>query len=1709
MEKLLNPTFYNEMKNNVVLQLFPLLNMDDATYLAKLLAILICEICMTFCFDIKNNFSLYHNQFKQNNYIDSKGLLLLLLPFINESSGPMRTITSIKNIYHQRDENNINANINKVSPVYKYSNFQYGRFNRKTSNNVPEYTELVFIKKFIQHNFILLKKTLKIISNKLYINWINTRPYSTNSFHKTLLYKNTMTAIKDKSYFNYTIYDEESKPGGATKRQVLYIGDYYNTLVNYLYHKIKNQKWTIYTIYDATTLKPYISVLASILPINGTVNNVSWLNLTIKERDDFTHSWKHLLSALDNNINLLGIEQFKIKQILFKFIYSFDKYYTFIEKIIKTDDYVFLPRHNRQIIGMKDIDPSKFVNSLKSVKPEHIYEYIKETMEKIKPTWYFKRLVKYDNITKQYSIITFEKYTLDILDYYDNAEQKDYHQDALSLKVLYNYAKGLTKYNSIDAKQEINFPKFWRSCSEETKKIIMNRLSCTIEEKKMNWFNIIGILKLVYGTKDNKIIINSMCFDCNKEFLIMMNQKVHTAIRLIITKIIFSVLIENGILTEMVPDKQLTDSFLFPKSMSVKDHQSQQLKERILNPERIAKEWKYSHYYLTNESFDNLEELHLVEGKKKYLECLGEGLVGDWYNNYAMDWISQIAFFHRYIHSRVMYVTGGTGVGKSTQMPKLLLYATKMVDYKLTGKVICTIPRIPPVTNSANFVSKQMGVPREKYVKSINSNISSSNYYVQYKHSESNHIKDVNHLSLKFVTDGVLYQEILTHPILKNIKNEQLQLDNVYDIIIVDESHEHNKNMDMILTLMKYAVYYNNDIRLVIISATMDNDEPIYRRYYRDINHNRLYPFDRDLQKYELDRVNVERRLHISQPGSITRFTINEIYKPGGNILKIIKEILSSSTDGDILIFQPGQGEIVRLVAELNKETPREVIAVPYFSDMSQSKRDFIENLSVKSKNSFTLPKHIEYHLNIDESTFEREPKGTYKRIIIIATNIAEASITINSLKYVIDNGEQKTNEYNPQTRTSQLYKTAISESSRLQRKGRVGRVNSGTVYYLYSEGAMKYNRTKFNICISDNSDTFFDLLANKNIKNKALFDINNDPDVPILRDGKWYAKNTVHTNNVVMEQYFLENKFIDYIGKNGHYDYENWTTPQTCYYDEYSYGYMCENIEDICGRFYIVHPEETILIRNINGNIIGRTEGVVSKQASAKIKSFWEILEEQSRIYSSWVQSNGLRVQTYYKTQYGILLQKMLVKFELKDMRKFISLLYGRKYGVFNDILKFVVFTEIIPSCDLSQVAYLQIENKNPKSSLELFKTKYGNQYGDIISVINIANNILNFLEKELYVNINQIHDDKISPVFLANMTKQKIIYMNGKKDNNYGNIKEKTLKFFSKLDGINKLSSSNDINSEEQKEFIKNDFFNNLFGEIIDNNLEKIKVWSKQNYLDHKFVQYFLMGYIKMNNKINKHERNLMDIDYNALNYNVPLSLFDKMLQIAQIDEKYENNVIKAMMHSYSANIMRNINGTKFYINIAYPNIKYVYSIKKVSTGSNIDVSLIPQKNTYLLFISINNDEIICVNNITSKFIMETCYNIYTPKKLSSLVIPTHRAIIQDLVKSLIGMPSDKSKIITNYMDSIVSIKNELLPLYSPHLWNYNLYLNNDYIKNDVTNKNIYMKIISDKKTEESVEYNNLISVNMNGGGANNLGNNIINNQFVQYLYNELKGL
>ena len=169
-------------------------------------------------------------------------------------------------------------------------------------------------------------------------------------------------------------------------------------------------------------------------------------------------------------------------------------------------------------------------------------------------------------------------------------------------------------------------------------------------------------------------------------------------------------------------------------------------------------------------------------------------------------------------------------------------------------------------------------------------------------------------------------------------------------------------------------------------------------------------------------------------------------------------------------------------------------------------------------------------------------PNGIYKRAIIIATNVAEASVTIPRLAYVVDNGYSKVNLYDIEHSISKLVVQKISESSRIQRKGRVGRIGDGTVYYMYKKYSRKDIKPKYKITQEDLTSTLLGLLAYKNIediKKRDLFNYNkliiSDDVNPNLYDGLNFnsSLNLTRFNKNISDNYTFQSGLYNIYKKN------------------------------------------------------------------------------------------------------------------------------------------------------------------------------------------------------------------------------------------------------------------------------------------------------------------------------------------------------------------------------------------------------------------------------------------------------------------------------------------------------------------------------------------------------------------------------------------------
>lgn len=1229
-------TLDNIIKHNVL----PNLNSGELILLLNSYHELINDIIILFGIQDINSFG---KLLLDNNGKDAIGLFLLLLPYINDKKA-LLNVKNLNELYVTRKEDN--TDISKSSPKYLFTNIQYNRCNRNPLS------EIKFNMTHISQNLTLLKMTLQTMSNRLYVNWVNVVPLSIKSYNDIVIYKNTSNAIKNSSISEWNF--------NGLPPSHLFIGTIYETIFHILYDDIVDIKWLLYEfdknliIRDTEKSQNIKSLIEILYDGNDQHQNLLYLsqcfnNLQLSDNTNlqiFKSSWERLIE-IDNNDFLKAIAL------------AFDRYYNKIKQTTTIDYYQEYNISMELVNGdwddeeyqkqIKTIDINKILGNLKVIPINIVHNFFYYVIHIFKSTYYYKLLYNPDFALK----IT---------------------NTQISGKNIYNFAKNFVHINHADGNFEL-LPDHWVMLNKKQRELILDRLNNKTNPD--NWFNIRGNLRRVFKNKINVDTKNDEiyngCFDN-------------------LTNILFECLISHGTIssiTTAIPIKNANEP-------------SDKLKKYSDN----IKQYNDSYYFLNGKKYGDMEfvdtktndsklsnEIHY--GTKKYIDYISSNK-SVWKLLYAMNWVSQINFFHKYLNNRVIFVTGGTGVGKSSQVPKLLLYALKTCDWKNNGKIICSQPRQRPTSENAINIANQMGVDIKigEYVRHVddeNMIVHKNNFNIQYQHGNgmypkkskiTNMIVKEQYPILKIVTDKILLNTI-TNPLYKvnHVTDNKIIYgrNNLYDIIMVDESHEHNDNMDMILTLMKTVSYINNDCKLIIVSATMESDEPTYRRYYRDINDNKMFPLNQYIKEYNLDRINVDRRLDISVPMETTTKKITDNYSDidyfdasdddvNNAILQIINKITQKNKIthvGDILLFRSGQKEISDCVDFLNNNIENtNICAIPYYTNLPSDIKNLVETIgNISSREKIKIDKKKIAHAETLNDFMNG--KNSYSNFIIVATNIAEASITIDTLTDVIDDGLQKINIYDPLTNSSKITKTYIAESNRIQRRGRVGRVADGNVYYLYSQNALVNKKNQYKMCISNIMQTLFSLLANYD--DIVIIDDTNDPNrmngniSSSQNMEKYKYDNIFNLGNIIGKQYCLNGNFYDYVGDPKQYDYQNSVHIQKKFINGETY----QTLEDVNGEYYIVHPDENIIDRNIVGKI-------VNDYHSSKINNYFERLLTFMVVIMKYDDNKKIFVGSPYgKFIRKISTQEIFLKYDISHV---ITCYFAREYGCLDEYIKYLV---------------------------------------------------------------------------------------------------------------------------------------------------------------------------------------------------------------------------------------------------------------------------------------------------------------------------------------------------------------------------------------------------------------------------------------------------
>jgi ATP-dependent helicase HrpA len=337
---------------------------------------------------------------------------------------------------------------------------------------------------------------------------------------------------------------------------------------------------------------------------------------------------------------------------------------------------------------------------------------------------------------------------------------------------------------------------------------------------------------------------------------------------------------------------------------------------------------------------------------------------------------------------QVVVICGETGSGKTTQLPKICL--------ELGRGIAGTIGHTQPRRIAARAVAARIA-------EELNTKVGQQ---VGFKIRFSDNVSPTSHI--KLMTDGILLAETQSDRTLSQ-----------YDTLIIDEAHERSLNIDFLLGYIKQLLPKRPDLKLIITSATINPQE--FSAHFDNcpivMVSGRTYPVE---TRYRDPHAPVT--VELEETGNT--LTSQDLDEDEPDLLlaltEAVKEVCREGP-GDILIFLSGEREIREAQQAIEESLKEKTVILPLYS-----------RLSSEEQQAVFLPNK--------------------KRKIVLATNVAETSLTVPGIKYVIDPGLARISRYSPRTKVQRLPIEPISQASANQRQGRCGRVSSGICVRLYSE---------------------------------------------------------------------------------------------------------------------------------------------------------------------------------------------------------------------------------------------------------------------------------------------------------------------------------------------------------------------------------------------------------------------------------------------------------------------------------------------------------------------------------------------------------------------------------------------------------------------------------------------------------------------------------
>jgi len=390
---------------------------------------------------------------------------------------------------------------------------------------------------------------------------------------------------------------------------------------------------------------------------------------------------------------------------------------------------------------------------------------------------------------------------------------------------------------------------------------------------------------------------------------------------------------------------------------------------------------------------------------------------------------------------QVILIESSTGSGKTVLIPK---YALHTLNYN--GKIAITLPKQVTAKSAAEFAAVTLDVQLGKQVG------------YQYKGSDKSMRSNKN--NLLYATDGTIVAKLMRDPELKD-----------FDIVIVDEAHERKVQIDFLLFLLKQTLMLRPTFKVIIMSATINAD--IFKDYYSQFKFKSINIGGKT--NYPIESIFLREQLKYTQA----------IEKGFDILIKILEsdEIDEDEKAHDVIFFVVSSNEAFKLCKQLHtyidskcKNSKSNMICengtfcVEFYSGVNKDKEELVANKNLYKK------------------------KGNFKRKVVISTPVAESSITIDGLKYVIDSGYEFKGSYDPIMRAKRLDRKLITLAQAKQRMGRSGRTEPGICYHLYTKDDFEHHMEKYPDPDIRNSDISEECLKLLNIE--QIGNVNNLMDI-------------------------------------------------------------------------------------------------------------------------------------------------------------------------------------------------------------------------------------------------------------------------------------------------------------------------------------------------------------------------------------------------------------------------------------------------------------------------------------------------------------------------------------------------------------------------------------------------------------------------------------